>query len=615
MEGGGRQRKRTRHSEDAPAAASSSSAGGGVESDEERQRREERERNLRQQITDTEGLLSYMMAFLPVNLMVQLAKSIWQHAAPDLSDVTISSATREERSFWQHVHLAFVTQLAARLTRLTTITLRYPDGFRLWCFDVFVAIIEGHTAGRRAANLTGGTLHIIAVKRGVRLIGTARQTVARTHPSLPAPLDPPPTLHALTTIAGLRDDHEELAERGWLVPSLAVVRQEGWDADRLSQLISSSRSLWCVDGTFVGEEWADVFEDIPATPAGQQGGPLAQLEEIGTILVEGDDLAGLNRLQEALVARGCRRSLKQLHVEFGAARIDRHTLPSLLALDRLVGTCWRLDAELILEVTTTSRFDFDLSMFYDTDFPTRPSPSLKTMLQQLARQAQWVKYILSQQDLIDNLGSPSQSAIDIVSSLSFRQAYAVAAGYAPGFDPPANTPSPHPAIITHMQPLPKFSEVLTFLCVQSKLRGAAARLFATKMPRKIERVVIGYLSSGEEKVGVLTALGSEREVGTVEMRQVDVDQLVGAADGLPTIRELEFTLTLPNGVEDAGSFVRTRLSSVISHIRGLRRVRLEVAATTADQRASVETSVAFAMPEAGYCVWWVIHSGGAVGPS
>ncbi|CEM10246.1 unnamed protein product, partial [Vitrella brassicaformis CCMP3155] len=111
------------------------------------------------------GLLSYMMAFLPINLMVQLAKSIWQNSAPHLSDVTITSATKEERSFWQHVHLAFVTQLAARLTRLTSITLRYPDGVprypngvTCWCFDVFVAIIEGHIAGRRAADMQGGTL-------------------------------------------------------------------------------------------------------------------------------------------------------------------------------------------------------------------------------------------------------------------------------------------------------------------------------------------------------------------------------------------------------------------------------------------------------------------------
>ncbi|CEM14007.1 unnamed protein product [Vitrella brassicaformis CCMP3155] len=230
-----------------------------------------------------------MMVFLPIHLMVQLAKSIWQHAAPELSDVTISSATKEERPFWQHVRLAFVAQLAARLTHLTAITLRYPTGFTgvfCWCFDVFVAIIEGHIAGRRAANMQGGTLQTITFKEGVRLTGTASQSVSRTRPPLPALIDPPPTLHALTTIGGLTYHHDALAYRRWLVPSLATVRQEGWHAGRLGQLISSSRSLRRVDGSSGGEEWAGVFEGILAAPAGQQGGPLSNLGSIGTIEID-----------------------------------------------------------------------------------------------------------------------------------------------------------------------------------------------------------------------------------------------------------------------------------------------------------------------------------------
>ncbi|CEM37457.1 unnamed protein product [Vitrella brassicaformis CCMP3155] len=320
---------------DAATAASSASAGASVESDEERQRREESQRPLRKKISDTviqdidcrpvccvvvfqEGLLSYMMAFLPINLMVQLARSIWEKAAPDLSDVTISSATKEERSFWQHVHLASIAQLAARLTRLTSITLRYPLGSPMWCFDVLVEMVERQH---------GAALETIIIE-GVRLTGTARQTGARTHPPLPAPLDPPPTLHALTTIAGLTDDHWQLADRRWLMPSLAVARRERWGADRLGQFISTSHSLRRVDGSFRGGEWAGVFEGIPAAPAGQRGGPLSNLESIGTIVVEGSDPAGIDRLQEVMLARGCRGSLKQLHVEFdaGSGPTGRHVL-------------------------------------------------------------------------------------------------------------------------------------------------------------------------------------------------------------------------------------------------------------------------------------------------
>ncbi|CEM39275.1 unnamed protein product [Vitrella brassicaformis CCMP3155] len=570
---------------------------GGVESDEERQRREEREQNLRQQITDTEGLLSYMMAFLPINLMVQLARSIWPHAAPHLSDVTISSATKEERSskeerlFWQHVHLAFVTQLAARLTRLTSITLRYPLGPSrfTWCFDVFVAIID--IAGRRAANLTEGTLQTITIQ-GVRLTGTAR--LSRTHPRLPAPLDPPPTLDALTTITGLTLWHDGLANRSWRMPSLATAKQRNWDADRLGQFISSSRSLRCVDGRFADEEWADVFERIPATPVGQQGGPLAQLESIGTIVVREDNPAGIDRLEKVLVARGCRRSLKELHVDRSVdyaaaaghdASISRPTLPVLLALDRMVGACCLPNAP--LTVTNLTGFRFDLSIFYHDVFATHPSPSLKSMIQQLAEQATGVYYVFTQDGITDPHSDPSPSAIDIASSLSFDKATHVEVERAPGFHPPANTPPPHPAIISHLKPFPEASE----LDVRSRLGGAAARLFTSKMPKKVGRVDIRRVSGAEEKVGVLTDLGRDREVGTVSVGDIGVAQLVGAANELPTIRELDFELTLPDGVQDAGIFVRTSLSSAIPHIRGLRRVGLTVDDTTAEQHASIEASL------------------------
>mmetsp|Transcript_12249 Transcript_12249/g.29335 ORF Transcript_12249/g.29335 Transcript_12249/m.29335 type:complete len:144 (+) Transcript_12249:2-433(+) len=112
------------------------------------------------------------------------------------------------------------------------------------------------------------------------------------------------------------------------------------------------------------------------------------------------------------------------------------------------------------------------------------------------------------------------------------------------------------------------------------------------MPKKMVKVNINTLS-GEEKVGVLTALGSEREVNTVWMGEVGVEQLVGAADGLPTIRALDFDLTLPAGVQDAGGAVRTGLSLAIdqiTHVRGLQCVTLTVD-TTAEQYDSIEASI------------------------
>ncbi|CEM20499.1 unnamed protein product [Vitrella brassicaformis CCMP3155] len=596
----GRQVKRSRFRTDAPAASSSAAAaasggggggGGGGESDEERQRGAERDRRFWGNAPL--GLLSIVMAFLPIHLLMQLQLPplTWQLTARKQHHFTISAADKDERSFWQRTTIDLVKEWATYLRKLTCVVLHCPIGFPRWCFDVFVAVIEGHIAGRRAANLTGGTLHTIAIKERVRLTGAAGQAVARTYPPLPARLNPPPTLDALETIAGLCGGHWQLAYRRWVMPSLATVQQhEAWGADSLGQFISSSRSLRSVDSaSFRGEGWASVFEGIPAAGVGQQGGPLAQLESIGTIVLEDENhraRAGIERLQEVLVSRGCRQSLKQLHVEFGPFyRIDRRMLPVLLALDRLVGTCCRPDAPLTL--TATSNFGFDLAIFYCTDFPTHPSPSFKTMLKQLAQQATSVKYIFTQDGLADPHTTPIQSAIELASTLSFDKTETVEVKDFGDFHPTANAPSPHPAIISHLQPFPKASE----LNFETSLGGTAGQLLASKMPKELGRVNIYEVSGAEEKVGMLAALGREREVGTVWMGDIGVDQLEGAADELPTIGRLHFALTLPAGVQDAGSFVRTGLSSVTPHIRGLQRVILTVDTTTAEQHDFIEAFV------------------------
>ncbi|CEM14008.1 unnamed protein product [Vitrella brassicaformis CCMP3155] len=301
-------------------------------------------------------------------------------------------------------------------------------------------------------------------------------------------------------------------------------------------------------------------------------------------------------LQEVLVARGCRQSLKQLHVRFGSFyRIDRHTFPVLLALDRLVGACCRQDAPLTFESPDAI---FDLAIFYHTEFPTDPSPSFKTMIQQLAQQATSVEYLFTQDGLADPHTDPSQPAIDIASSLSFDEAVWVEVRDALGFHPPANTPSPRPTIITHLKPFPKASQ----LVVASGLGGAVGELLAAKMPKEVRGVDVERGLGGEEKVGVLTALGREREVDTVVMGEVGVDQLVGAADSLPTIKRLQFNITLPDDVEDTGSFVRTRLSSVIPHIRGLQGVTLRVQKTTAEQHDSITASLPVGVNIGAFCV-------------
>ncbi|CEM01988.1 unnamed protein product [Vitrella brassicaformis CCMP3155] len=596
MEGDGRQAKKSRR-EEAPAAAAGSGGGGGGGGD--------------WGSILPPGLLSSVMAFLPFHLLIQLQLPplTWQLAARKQHHLTISAADEDERSFWQAETTTtdLVTEWATYLRQVTSITLRCPTCFPRWCLDVFVAMIEGHVAGRRAANIQDGTLKTITIREGAQLTIKERQIVARTDPPLPDLLDPPPLLDALTTIEYLTSGHQGMADRGWVMPSLTVLRQRGWDPDRLGRFISSSGSLQHVDGAFRGDEWARLFGHIPQAPAGQQVGPLAKLERIGFIRPD-EHREGIDRLQAVLVARGCRRSLKLLHVQFDFFyEIGRPTLPLLLALNGLVTTCCRPNVRLSFYATDPT---FGRSLFHHVDFPTRPSPSVKTMIQQLAQQATSVGYIFTQDDLTDNLDSPSQAAIDTAKTLSFDKAETVEVKNAAGFHPPANTPSPHPTIIDHLKPFQNVFQRAPTLSVRSNLGGAAARLLADKMPEKVREVDIREVSGGEEMVGVLRALGRGREVREVLMRSVVFDQLdqqLGQAAGrLPTIESLYFKLTLPDDVEDVGSLVRARLSSAIPHVKGLQRVDLLFPDhVPAKQLASIETSLPDGGSIEGFAILYV----------
>mmetsp|Transcript_17882 Transcript_17882/g.50855 ORF Transcript_17882/g.50855 Transcript_17882/m.50855 type:complete len:131 (+) Transcript_17882:483-875(+) len=103
-------------------------------------------------------------------------------------------------------------------------------------------MVEGHAAGRQAGGMPGGTLRNISFG-GIDLANRDMRTVTREEPPLPSLPSPPPTLHALTRVVGLTADHQELAQRGWQLPALEQVEQEGSSSRPLGQFMSSSRSL------------------------------------------------------------------------------------------------------------------------------------------------------------------------------------------------------------------------------------------------------------------------------------------------------------------------------------------------------------------------------------
>ncbi|CEL91915.1 unnamed protein product [Vitrella brassicaformis CCMP3155] len=240
--------------------------------------------------------------------------------------------------------------------------------------------------------------------------------------SLPGPLAEFPTLHALRAVTGAVGEHSVLADRGWKMPALERMDQDGWDVDELGRFISSSQSLKEVGGRWRSwGQWAAVFEHFPEAPGGQPG-PLSHLKTIGGIKRHGgwetaeQYLAGVRRLRDVLTSRGCRKSLTSLDVEIPPFA-GHDDLSALLSVDGFINTCCT-SPNVPLNVRIVGGF-FNLAVFYADAFPPRPSPFIKTAIKEAARQADKLTYAISQHDITHPIDDPSPAAIDIASSLSF----------------------------------------------------------------------------------------------------------------------------------------------------------------------------------------------------
>ncbi|CEM25072.1 unnamed protein product [Vitrella brassicaformis CCMP3155] len=484
--------------------------------------------------------------------------------------IDIDCTTDADRQFWESITPEGAFQLGKRLINLTALSLLQPFCERLWCRDIMISIVEGHAVGRREASekegqqyMAEGSLETIKFSSSTT---TAYGTTGRRRRwlSLP-PLSEPPALPSLRAVTG--------AEGG---------------TSELGHFIKSSRSLKEVRGRlWPGQEWAAVFEPFPVASAGQPG-PLRQLERIG-LIEHGTNVTRLqvstSHYRGAHIAR-CLKSLKRVDVQVPAFA-GPTALAALLAVDDLIDNCC-VSPDVPITVKGAEWVPFELSLFYADTFPPRPSPFIKTAIQEAARQAHRVVYRLSQHDLTHPIGNPSQAAVDIASSLSFDKVGLVKVDNADGFVPPPNTGSPIPDVINHLPHFPRARQ----LRVYSGLGGASGRLMAQKMPTEV-MVAFGIDVSAEDRRGVLEALGAGRQVAEVcvgenlypwgAVRGVSLTQ-GGLFDGwgsnsLPAIRNIKIHISVPAELEpaDAADLVRSGLTSLLNGgMRGLRRVEVRL---------------------------------------
>ncbi|CEM00806.1 unnamed protein product [Vitrella brassicaformis CCMP3155] len=367
-----------------------------------------------------------------------------------------------------------------------------------------------------------------------------------------------PTLDALTSITGLEVVHDSLAERGWEMPSLARVEQEGWSGDRLGRLIVSSRSLRRVSGQLFWS-WVEAFEGMPVAGPGEAG-PLSQLEAIGTINITAQEL---DQLHATLTSRGCRNSIKQLDLSMSG--LVGSDIALLSALDRFVAACC---ASPDIPVTfAASLVTFNPMILCHSDFPAHPSPALTSVMKQVAEQTDDVRFDLTPNPSLTP--APKQSAIDLAGQLSFANAKTVTFN---STHVDRNSPVPRPSIFGHMQRISN-CEVLRLL---GRVDEESSRLLASKMPTQLHRMDIKSMPVSDA-VGAMRGLGRDRRVEWLEfgfavMDEGSIDQLVGAAADLPVIHSLCFNLTVREDRADKDEYVRHTLSSLLQQLRGLQRL-------------------------------------------
>ncbi|CEM38441.1 unnamed protein product [Vitrella brassicaformis CCMP3155] len=487
-----------------------------------------------------------------------------RHAALyQYTHVAIDSSTAAHRQFWESMRPGEAFQLGKWLVNLTALTLVQPRVEPSWCLDKLFGVVEGHAEGRREAHekdahhgVDEGSLEVIEFT-------TSTSSIDDELPS-PIPSDGGhqkdwqkagdwPRRRRVAREHFEADDPQCDGERGWSMPGLAIMDQDGWAADKLGRFISSSRSLQHVGGSMSGGRWAVVVEHFPKAAVGQRG-PLSQLRSIGRVVrrIRGGWLGesvqqykeGVERLQIPPIS-------------------DCSSFAAVESVDRLINECCvSPDIPISVSSPRSPRNHFSPSIFYADYFdhsPARASPFIKrVILQEASRYFQCDIPALTHRPV----DSPSQSAIEIAQSLDFTDVGQVEIRGA--HDPPPGTPAPTPAIIEH---LPSFPDV-GYLSVRGALVGPAGRLLAAKMPIALTRVLFDYTVDTEDRRSVLEGLGRGRHVHSVSFDGPLDDW---ASPDFPSIGNLSVCWIVPDDFPSlaATQIIHNGVTSLVNNARGL----------------------------------------------
>ncbi|CEM21882.1 unnamed protein product [Vitrella brassicaformis CCMP3155] len=548
-------------------------------------------------------VLCLITAFLPLwKLAALFSHPVIRGAAARYTNIMIS-ASRHTCAFWEAMTLNSASQWGRLFHQLKEIVHRYPwcEFGPRWCIGTLISIIEGHAHGRRQMMLDEGgpfvvhpdkgSLRSIRFERAIDddLTCADRWALEQRHPILPPAPPSPAQLAALSSVEGLRDEYRLLGHR-LSMPALQEVEADyrfRCDESTLGAFVRTSEKLRHLQVNSTASDKADVLERVEEGKGKE--GRLRSLQTIGVLRLVGfADRHGINRLRNVLVARGCRSlesvtlALDRHGLSSNSNTIDASIIPIMEAVESLVAAVGATRD--ILQAVTISNLRvsrFDVSLL--DELPIYSSVFVKESLKQMASNAHEVRWLCTQQNVIDSsIGYVSETAREVASALTFSKAQRVIVGEAHGLTlPEGHQDPPRPAVLLHLKSaaMPK----ATTLRVGGAIACEVAGMMASHMPALADVLVGSAVREGTVRQ-LLQTIGSGRRLQTFscDVEHVGRDGLTlgDVASELPTIKKLAVNLiaTITTNLDDINDAAEGAFASVASllRVRGLEKLELRL---------------------------------------
>ncbi|CEM10260.1 unnamed protein product [Vitrella brassicaformis CCMP3155] len=333
-----------------------------------------------------------------------LGTRLFTQSAANYANLVIDCEDDKARRMWAAMPLAVAQRWGQRATNIREIKHRRPVGRENWCRGTWVALVEGHASGRaaiaakqkrkseggegtavaaaaRQADGSGqsaddGTLEVLSFE-AVKL----DDSIHIPHPPPSSDLPPAPTsrihLPALKTVNNIPSDcMSARVGRQWRTPGVTTLivgtgLDLSWydeeEMEGLKAWVSGCEAIEMLDlkhiyfGTAAG-----LLSALPAN-----GKSLAALHTLRGVSMDEDvwvntDSSGIDRLREVMVARGAKRSVREVKITVRAMHDDDDTVVWSGSAARLIeavaapevaweevfalnddGTSGRIDAELL----------------------------------------------------------------------------------------------------------------------------------------------------------------------------------------------------------------------------------------------------------------------------